>query len=180
MKKHLSATRLTITAVALATIALSAFTMFATPVVQVRDYPHDPSVVVVAWQPSESNWGLRSSVRRDGRLENDHWFYVSTIYLGNIATPRFVNMFEPKTRNVEAISNPNDTHFCNESNVCSPKAYMAARIPDNILRTHPDSIVLRFPSSRASDGVVDVTIRRDLIDPYLATVDSVVASFKKP
>src|SRR5439155_14336283 len=51
--------------------------------VEVRYYPHSPTVTIVAWDDADAAYGLRAWLRRDGSLIVGHRLYVSTYY-----TPR--------------------------------------------------------------------------------------------
>ncbi len=165
-------------------IVLTGIAGFATvkpPIVQVRDYPHAPSVAIVAWSPDQPAYGLRSGVRRNGSLERDHQLYVSNVYLGFTSAaqnPRYVQMLWPSARKVETTWVAKDSYNCHDQSRCSPPTYLGARIPDKLLRENRDSLVLRFPAARSGLDEMIIMIRRDMIDPYLAAVDSVVAALK--
>jgi hypothetical protein len=51
------------------------------------------------------------------------------------------------------------------------------RVPDSVLRANRDSLAVRFYGSAGSELII--TVYRDLIDPYLATVDSLSAALRK-
>lgn len=147
--------------------------------VQVREYEGSTTAEVVAWSSRRPNWGLRTAVRENGSLERDHYVFVNTIYLGLTSSPRFVKMLEPRVRNLETKIVSNDVHNCYQSDLCSPRSYLAARVPDRLLQAKPDSIVLVVPSNRDASGQVTIRIAADVITPYVATVDSLIAARKK-
>jgi hypothetical protein len=146
--------------------------------VQVREYQGSTTADVVAWNPDSPDWGLRTAVRRDGSLQRDHVVYVNTFFLGLTSSPRFVKMLEPRVRNLES-SIVSDVHNCYRIDRCSPRSYLAARVPDRLLQDRPDSIVLVVPSTRDASGQVTISIPADVIAPYVATVDSVVDARRK-
>ncbi len=148
-------------------------------VVQVREYEGSTTANVVAWSSRRPNWGLRTAVRKNGSLERDHYVFVNTIFLGLKSSPRFVKMLEPRVRNLETTIVSNDVHSCYRSDLCSPRSYLAARVPDRLLQARPDSIVLVLPSERDASGQVTIRITTNVITPYVATVDSLVAARKK-
>lgn len=159
--------------------ALALVTAAVQPViVQVREYEGSTTADIVAWNPRYPNWGLRTSVRKDGSLERDHVFYVNTFYLGLTSSPRFVKMLEPRARNLETRI-VSDVHNCYRIDRCSPRSYLAARVPDRLVQDKPDSLVLVVPSTRDASGEVTISISADVIAPYVATVDSVVAARTK-
>jgi hypothetical protein len=160
-------------------------------VVQVREYRRSPAVSVVAWAPDDSGYGLHAMVRRDGTLVRDHRFYVSTVYLGtgffrNTAAPfghgaldrrSFVEMIAPQELLLEREGLARDVHYCFGWPRCSPRETGGARVPDSVLRASRDSVSVRF-YDRYATGMV-FTLRRDVIDPYLRTVDSVALALKQ-
>lgn len=161
-----------------------------TTVVQVREYDRSPTVKVVAWAPDDNGYGLQAMVRRDGTLVRDHRFYVSTLYLGAgffrntsatfghgaINGRRFVEMIAPQELLLEREGLSRDVHYCLGWPRCSPRETGGARVPDSVLRASRDSVSLRFYDRYATEMVL--TLRRDVIDPYLRTVDSVAAALR--
>ena len=163
-----------------------------TTVVQVREYNRSPTVNVVAWAPDDNGYGLRAKVRRDGTLVRDHRFYVSTFYLGagffrNTGATfrpsaafdgrRFIEMIAPREQLLEREGISRDVHYCLGWPRCSPYETGGARIPDSVLRASRDSVSLKF-YDRYATGMI-LTLRRDVIDPYLRTVDSVAVALRK-
>ncbi len=160
-------------------------------VVQVREYNRSSTVDVVAWAPEETGYGLHAMVRRDGNLVRDHRLYVSTLYLGtgffrNASTfgpgeafrrRRFVEMIAPHEQLLEATGLFHDAQHCYGWARCSPRQTGGARLPDSLLRASRDSLSVRFYDSAGSELIV--TVRRDVIDPYLKAVDSVTAALRK-
>ena len=160
-------------------------------VVQVREYNRSPTVNVVAWAPDDSGYGLQAMVRRDGTLVRDHRFYVSSLYLGAgffrntgatfgqgaaLSARRFVEMIAPQELLLEREGLARDVHYCLGWPRCSPRETGGARVPDSVLRANRDSVSLRFYDRYATEMIL--TLRRDVIDPYLRTVDSVAAALR--
>ena len=159
-------------------------------VVQVREYNRSTTVNVVAWAPDDNGYGLHAMVRRDGTLVRDHRFYVTTAYLGAgffrntgatfghgaINGRRFIEMIAPEELMLEREGIARDIHYCFGWPRCSPRETGGARVPDSILRANRDSVSLRFYDRYATEMIL--TLRRDVIDPYLRTVDSVAAALR--
>jgi len=69
-----------------------------------------------------------------------------------------------------------DPYACFFGSQCTPVEAVGVRIPDALLRTHRDSLVVTFHALRDS---WTITLRRELIAAFLASVDSVVAETTK-
>lgn len=141
-------------------------------VIQVRDIPAAPTVEIVAWNSAEPAYGLRTWVRRNGTPDRYHRFWVSLD-------------FDPAGRDVASAqaldrpaqtSNATDTQNCLNGK-CSPGTTFGARILDGLLRSSKDNVPVKF--LRTSGGDFTITMRRGLIDAYLASVDSVITALKK-
>jgi hypothetical protein len=181
---------LVLTLVALAGCATLRSEPDDTTIVQVREYNRSPTVNVVAWAPDDNGYGLQAMVRRDGTLLRDHRFYVSTAYLGagffrNTAATfghagldgrRFIEMIAPQELLLEREGIVRDVHYCFGWPRCSPRETGGARVPDSVLRASRDSVSLKFYDRYATEMIV--TLRRDVIDPYLRAVDSVSAALR--
>jgi hypothetical protein len=160
------------------------------PVVQVREYSRSPTVSVVAWMPDANAYGLRATVRRDGTLIQDHTLYVSTYY-GNVSISPyvspvylrqargrgFVTTVVPEDQVLLSTGILRDVQSCFGWPKCSPYETRGVRVPDAVLRANRDSLAVRFYGSAGSELII--TVYRDLIDPYLATVDSLSAALRK-
>jgi len=161
-----------------------------TTVVQVREYNRSSTVNVLAWAPDDDGYGLQTMVRRDGTLVRDHRFYVSALYLGAgffrstgvtlgpaLNGRRFVEMIAPQELLLEREGLSRDVHYCFGWPRCSPLETGGARVPDSVLRASRDSVSLKFYDRYATEMIF--TLRRDVIDPYLRTVDSVAAALRR-
>jgi hypothetical protein len=166
------------------------------PIVEVREFPHSSIVSVVGWSPDESDFGLHARLRRgDGSLIRDHRFYVSTYYMGNVpaSDPRVytkpvvlgkptrlhgvVETVIPADQLLEATGITHDDRACYyDVHTCTPFETFDVRVPDEMLRANRDSIAIRLYGRGGTEMIV--TVRRDIIDPYLAKVDSVSASLR--
>jgi hypothetical protein len=131
-------------------------------------------------------------VRRDGTLVRDHRFYVSALYLGAgffrstgvtfgqaaaLDGRRFIEMIAPQELLLEREGFSRDVHYCFGWPRCSPLETGGARVPDSVLRASRDSVSLKFYDRYATEMIL--TLRRDVIDPYLRTVDSVAAALRR-
>jgi len=142
--------------------------------IEVRYYAHSPTVTIVGWDPSETAYGLRAWLRRDGSLIRDHRLYVSTYYTP--ARPAFTRAVTP-SRPLELTGISRDVHWCVGGRPCSPPETFGAFIPDALLRSNRDSIAVTFYNRRGRELLI--TLHRDLIDAYLGRLDSVVAVMRK-
>lgn len=154
-------------------------------VVQVFEYPRSPTVAVIAWRPGDSGYGLRSWLRRDGSLVRDHRFYVSTFYDGGTSS-HFANSgmrkgavetVTPAGLLLESAGTLHDVHACHGWPDCTPFVSRLSRIPDSLLRANRDSLAVRLYGRGGTE--LTVTVRRDVIDAYLRTVDSVAATLRR-
>jgi hypothetical protein len=142
--------------------------------VEVRYYRFSPTVTVIAWSEDEAGYGLRATVRRDGSVVRDHRLYVSTYYEAGVrAYPRAA--IGSRVLKMTGISR--DRRPCWNFPVCSPPETYAARIPDELLRGHRDSVRVKFYSLNGREMIV--TMYRDVIDKYLAAVDSVSMALRR-
>lgn len=158
----------------------------APPIVQVREYPRSPTVAVIAWDPDDNGFGLSTQMRRDGSLVSDHQLYISTYYNGRIALTDSPILRRGNWNVAEAVVPAHqvllstgvrrDPYHCYWG-PCSPYELLGLRIRDEMLRSNRDSIAVKLYSR--GDAPLVVTVRRDLIDAYLSTVDSVAAALRK-
>jgi hypothetical protein len=186
----------------ISTVFLVAFAAVATPIVQVRDVPNAPFVGIVAWQPGEAAFGLRTRLRRDGSHlgENrigEHRLYLSTVYVeanGGYAhavahngkllrdITRVREAVRDTARNARRNESMRDTvvdvDACRFGNGCSTPKTVGLGISDEFLREHRDSLIVTMRPKTGRNWVI--RLDGDLIKAYLATMDSVAASLKKP
>ena len=158
----------------------------APPIVQIRDYPHSPTVAVLAWEPDENGLGLSTELRRDGSLVSDHRLYVSTYYNGRISLTDAPLLRRANWNVAEAVvpahevllstGVSHDQYHCYWG-PCSPYEVRGIWIRDEMLRSNRDSIAVKLYGR--GDAPLVVTVRRDLIAAYLSTVDSVAAALRK-
>lgn len=142
------------------------------PVIQVRDFPSASIVEVVAWSASEPQFGLRTWVRRNGASDRYHRLWVNSDFGPGGRDVAQAQGLERPLR----VSNATDAQNC-LAGKCAPNSTFGARLPDGPLRESKEDVAVKFITGGGSDFTF--TLRRGLIDAYLATVDSVVASLKK-
>jgi hypothetical protein len=142
--------------------------------IEVRYYAHSPTVTIVAWDATQTAYGLRAWLRRDGSLIRDHRLFVSTYY--QPTRPVFTHAVTP-SRPLELTGIARDPFWCVGGKPCTPPETFGALIPDTLLRSHPDSLPVTF-YDRAGNRLF-VTLHRDLIEAYLERVDSIVAVMRQ-
>ena len=143
-----------------------------TATVQVRYFPHSPTVSVVAWTSADNRYGLRSRMRRDGSLVHEHRLFVSSYYVPWMRTFHLATV-DPLV--LERLGASRDIYAC-RFGACSPFETLGWRIPDDLLRSNRDSIEVRFIGRSGRD--MRLVVGRDLIRAYLAMVDSVSVTLK--
>jgi hypothetical protein len=149
------------------------------PIVQVRDYWRSSTVTVVAWDPDEAAIGLRTAVTRRGELAGglragDHRLYMTPLYARDMGG--FRHSYVIPGQPLLGAGTQRDLYTCFFGTECSPMVTVGVRVPDSLLRANRDSLVVNF-----TPGVRDqwtITLRRELIDAYLAKVDSLIADVK--
>jgi hypothetical protein len=141
--------------------------------VQLRYFSFSPTVSVVAWPAADAGYGLRAMVRRDGSLVRDHSLYVGTYYEPWVRS-LYLAVAPPRQFRRQGVSR--DSFACYFGK-CSPFETLGIRITDEFLRANRDSVAVTL---YGHDGrAVTITVRRDLIEAYLAAVDSVSAALRK-
>jgi hypothetical protein len=143
------------------------------PTVELRYFPFSPTVSVVAWPAQDAGYGLRTSVRRDGSLVRGHRLYVGTYDEPWVRRLR-VAVAPPKQFQMLGVSR--DVYACYFGK-CSPFKTLEVLIPDEFLRATRDSVAVTLYGWDGRE--LTITARRDLIDAYLAAVDSVSAALRR-
>lgn len=143
------------------------------PTIEVRYFPFSPTVSVVGWTATDAGYGLRAWLRRDGSLVRDHRLYVSTYYVPQM---RSFHLAAVPPRALKMTGTSRDIYACYFGR-CSPFETLGVRIPDELLRANRDSVAVRFYGRGGRELVV--TVRRDLIDAYLSSVDSISAALRR-
>jgi hypothetical protein len=141
--------------------------------VDVRMYKGSPTISIFAWPTDDADYGLSTWVRRDGTQASEHRFYVSTYYTA--AATRF-NRAQGETRPFISTGIWRDELHCSGGPVCSPYETFGVQIPDRYLRSTRDSVPVTFRDRAGRE--LTITLGRTLIDAYLGTIDSVVASLR--
>lgn len=152
------------------------------PVVQVRDIPNTPTVTIVAWEPGEAQFGLRTRLRRDGShlgegRAGDHRLYLSSAFVkanGDSNTISVAHTGKVLRRQSGTVK---DVDACRFGNVCSPSETVGLNVADEFLREHRDSLIVTFRPKGGRNWIV--RLEKPLIDAYLNTIDSVSAALKQ-
>ena len=168
----------------LAAVCLAAFASVPNPIVQVRDIPTAPYVGVIGWEAGEADYGLRTRLRRDGshlgagRL-GEHRLYLNVIYVESHGGFNHAVAHNGKLlRNIMgARDTVRDEEACRYGNVCSPTKTIGLGVSDEFLRENRDSIVVTMRPKTGRNWII--RLDRNLIDGYLATMDSLSAALKK-
>jgi len=142
--------------------------------VELREYSFSPHVEILSWTTDDTDFGLRAILRRDGTLVRDHRLYVST-YSSVAAGSRFT-LALASARPLKLTGVSRDSRAC-AGGPCLPMETFGARIPDGLLRSNRDSLPVKFLSRDGRE--VLVTLHRDLINVYLASVDSVSHALRR-
>ena len=151
------------------------------PRIVVRDYWGSPRASVVAWSDDENWQGLRTAVLRDGTVAYDHTVYLSAYSVPNLAMLRGAQWYAFSDAAVGGhqlvLQGASADQFnCVGKQGCSPFVALRARVPDELLRSTHDSLVVKVVSP---DGFeTTIALRGDLIASYLMKVDSVSAARK--
>lgn len=153
----------------------------APSVIQVRALPSSPTVSVVAWAGDETAYGLRADVNRKGVIignyrRGDHRLYVSMSHVDVNGGATRVRLSSGAVLK-RGLSERDDPYACYGGDRCSPRAYYGISLPDSLLRTNRDSLVVMF--DRVSPSHWTLTLRRELIAAYLSAVDSLTASLRR-
>lgn len=140
-------------------------------IVQVRDFPSSSTIWVVAWNAAEPAYGVGTVVSRSGKPDRYHRLWVNQEWPGgrDVSQAQGLNRPLPVTTQTE-------TQNCFEGK-CTPNTTFGARIPDGPFRASKEDVPVKFITGSGSE--ITFTLRRGLIDRYLGTVDSVIASMKK-
>jgi len=155
------------------------------PVVQIREFPHSPTVSIVAWAPDEPGYGLSAQLRRDGSIVLGHQLYVSTYYSGGFSLTNVARMRHqwrvaqtvvPAKQLLLSTGVSRDPYHCHWGGECSPYEIRGLLVSDDLLRANRDSVAVRVYSRGWEEMVI--TVHRPLIDAYLAAVDSVSAALR--
>jgi hypothetical protein len=151
------------------------------PVVQVRDYWHSAVVTVVAWDPDDSEFGLRTSITRTGKLvgglrAGDHSLYMTPYLVRDMGGFAHAAV-DPKKGELLRTGAGQDDYACFYGSTCSPRFTVGIRVPDSLLRENADGMEVTF-FPRVQEPWT-LYLRPQLISAYLAKVDSVVKEMKR-
>jgi hypothetical protein len=157
-----------------------AFTTSADPIVQVRDVPNAPNVVIVGWDPESAEYGLRTRLRRDGShvgegRVGEHRLFLSSVFV--TANGGFAHAVAHTGKLLRTTSTARDMEACQFGSVCTPSRTVGLGVSDELLRENRDSLVVTLRPATGRNWTI--RLDRPVIDAYLATMDSVSASLKK-
>jgi hypothetical protein len=107
---------------------------------------------------------------------NDPRVYTKPVVLGKATGLHgVVETVTPANQVLQATGVTHDDRACYyDVHTCTPFEAFDLRLPDEMLRGNRDSIAVRLYGPGGTEVIV--TVRRNLIDPYLAKVDSVSAA----
>ncbi len=142
------------------------------PKVMVKDVSTAPIIEIIAWNAADPNYGLRSWVRRGGKPDRYHRFWVNK---DRIPSASDINTAQSLNRSLPTTI-INDTQNC-YNNVCMPNSTIGARFLDDLLRSSKEDLLVTFFTTGGSN--YPITLKRPVVELYLATVDSVIAAQKK-
>lgn len=156
----------------------SAAAVRANAVVQVRDIPNAPVIAIVAWTPGQGDYGLRTRIGRDGThlghsRKGEHRLYLDSKFAENQGGFAHASV---NGKVLRSTGSERDMDACRFGE-CSPQSTVGVGVSDEILRENKDKFVVQFRPR--GERPWEVTVRADLIEAYLAAVDSVTASVKK-
>jgi hypothetical protein len=161
--------------------ALVAFVRLTTPVIQVRDLPHSPTITIVGWDADDADFGLRTRLRRDGSMlgegrVGEHRLFISSVFVD--ARGGFAHAVSHDGKLLRNTGKAGDADACRFGKVCTPRETVGLGVSDEWLRQNRDSVVVTLRPRTGQNW----TIRLDgaLIDSYLRAIDSVSAALKKP
>lgn len=159
---------------------LAVFATFTTPVIQVRDVPNAPNIVIVGWDAEDANYGLRTRLRRDGSHQGDgrvgeHRLFLSSVFVET--NGGFAHAVAHNGKLLRTLGSARDWDACRFGNACSPGQIVGLGVADELLRENRDSLVVTLRPRTGRRWTI--RLDRSLIDAYLGAMDSVSASLKK-
>lgn len=141
------------------------------PVVQVRDFPNASIVDIVAWDAMNPQFGLRTFVRRNGTPDRYHRFWLTADFAG----ARDATTAQGFSRTLQ-VNIQNDNQNC-WNGKCTPTTTVGARVNDNWMRDAKGDAEVKFISSSGYE--IPLSVKRGVVDAYLAAIDSVSKALKK-
>jgi len=152
---------------AAAVIALAAWTPSRreAPTVRIRDFSAETIVAGWAGQPL---FGLRTAVPRGSSPVRYHQFWLSASYIVGSAQ---ISKAAAGSRQFPMGGPTADNNNCFADGTCTPNRYYSASVRDDFLRKQKENLAVMFYLDNGTDFTL--TVKKDLIDAYLAIVDSV-------
>lgn len=178
-KAGLAAAALLVASVAAVSVPSESVAAFrANATVQVRDIPNTPSIAIVAWTPGSGEYGLRTRIGRDGEhlgvsRKGEHRLYLDSKFAENQGGFAHASV---NGKVLRSTGSERDMDAC-KFGECSPQTTVGVGVSDEVLRENKDKFVVQLRPRGQRPW--EITLRQDLIEAYLAAVDSVSASLKK-
>ena len=145
-------------------------------IIRVRSWRGSPWTMVVGWDTYDGgDVGLRSAINHKGELVHDHVIWLNRLFLSNGESFSFAAI---DSHQLVMEGGAFDADRCLYGMPCTPAQTIGARIPDEMLRGSSDSINVTFFGGAVTPNMV-LTLRREFLDAYLKTVDSVRASIRE-
>lgn len=154
------------------------------PIVQVRSFPQSSTISVLAWDADEAGFGLRTEIRRHGGTivgandRTEHRLYVSPEFVMGMGGFAIATLGPVPGGTVLMRTGVRaDDNACNRTRTCSPMHALGVVLPDTLLRSRRDSLVVSFSGPAVHDWTL--SFRPELVTAYLRAVDSVSASLRR-
>jgi hypothetical protein len=137
-------------------------------------------VSVVAWDPADAVFGLRTSITRSGTLVGgnrygDHRLFMTPVFVSDMGG--FRQAIDTAGKVLVPLGATKDPYNCFYGKQCSPMVSVGVRVPDALLRASRDSLVVTFLPSVLEPWTISLS--HELISAYLKKVDSVVAEMRQ-
>ncbi len=163
---------------AAAVMTMSAATTVHAQVVQVRQFKGASTISVVAWSPSDPNYGLRAEVRADGNFAGDdrrgeHRLYLGSIFVKNNGGSGVA--WSESGKKLRVTPTKTDEDAC-KYGACSPTETDGFAVPDAVLRNAKDGLGVSFDG--ATGKAWNIRVRGDVVAAYLRTLDSLSTAMK--
>ncbi len=149
----------------------------ATPLVQVRDFWRARTVSVLGFYKENATYGLRAEVRHDGQLTSnrrlgDHLLYMNRAIVRANGGFKLASIMTSELQLVPGALR--DVNSCLLGLPCSPYDNVTLGIPDSVLRSYRNGLVVTFDRDSPSQWIIEFS--SEMIAKYLNSVDSVIVA----